>query len=273
MTLLSLFKRWNSDKKDFPMILVTGFPKTGTTAVYHSIREALPVNAFCLFEPEHRNLKLPDKIETPVLVKSFISSSEAYDYFEKKILIIRDPRDQIISQMLYRPYNIITQNLVEPGEKIKPVLREMLELLHQKELEPGSVSVKDIRKLLNLEMSGHYGKIMIEYYKKRPLLFVYKYEDYIDGNLKHLNKYLGLEVKKVVDVPEKRVVRSKTYGNWKDWFTKADVDYYHEIFHDYMETFGYDDDWELNPSPYIDPQLSSGYVSSLIKEANENKLK
>ena len=188
MSLFSLFRHSFSQRKNCPLILVTGVPKTGTTIVYHSIRMALPQNALCLFEPEHRNLLLPDQINTPVLVKSFIPASLAYDHFDKKILIIRDPRDQIISQMLYRPYNIITQKLILPEEKSRRVLQEIMSLLHQKELDPGSVSVKEIRSLLEIEDIGQYGNNQMEYYEKRPSTFIYKYEDCIDGNLKQDRK-------------------------------------------------------------------------------------
>jgi len=67
---------------------------------------------------------------------------------------------------------------------------------------------------------------------------------------------------------EKRVIRSKAYGNWKDWFTISDVEFYRPIYNEYMEMFGYQDNWDLNANPLIDPRLSSQYVMKLIEEAN-----
>jgi hypothetical protein len=76
-------------------------------------------------------------------------------------------------------------------------------------------------------------------------------------------------VKRVDDIPEKRVIRSKSYGNWKDWFTPSDVDFFRPLVIEYMQMFGYHDTWELNSNPYIDPSINSQYVMKLIEEANE----
>jgi len=271
MKLINMFRHYSREKRN-PMILITGIPKSGTTAIYHSIRTSLPANSVCQFEPEHRNLHLPDVITTPVLVKSFLGASHVYDHFNKKILIIRDPRDLIISQMLYRPFNIISKGIITPDEKLDQVLAELLILLQRKEMEPGSVSVKEIRDHLRMNSINENLEKLIGYYKKKPEPFLYKYEDFVDGRLKPLNKYLGLKIIKVGDVPEKRVIRSKSYGNWKDWFTKSDVQFYREIFQNFMKTFGYDDNWELNPTPCIDPALTSEYVKRLIIDAKIHKL-
>lgn len=270
MKFFKLFHRLSDKKKGNPMILVTGNPKTGTTAVYYSIKEVLPAESICLFEPENRNLQLPEIITSPVLVKSFVPFSKAYDHFNKKILIIRDPRDRIISQMLYRPYNIMLDKFITNEEMYERMLQEMLKLLHQKEKDPGSVSVKDIRILLNLEPLDNLNEKLMEYYQNRPDVFVYKYEDHIEGKLINLSQYLGFAVKKIEDVPEKRVIRSKSYGSWRDWFTPADVAYYRPIFDNFMHMFGYDDPWELNANPGIDPSISSRYVIKLIEEAKEH---
>jgi len=69
------------------------------------------------------------------------------------------------------------------------------------------------------------------------------------------------------------VTRSKTYGNWKDWFTPSDVEFFRPQVKEYMERFGYHDNWELNSKPYIDPSVSSKYVIKLIEEAKEFLLK
>jgi hypothetical protein len=268
MQLLKLFRLPGLNKKHYPMILVTGNPKTGTTAVYYSIKNALPLNTVCLFEPEHRKLRLPKEIKTPLLVKSFVPASEVYDHFDRKILIVRDPRDRIISQMLYRPYNIISQEKIT-AEVCDQMLQEMIRLLHRKELDPGSVSAREIRELLDIEPINDHLDKLIDYHQNRPDVFVYKYEDYIDGHLEKLNKYLGLKVDKVGNVPEKRVIRSKSYGNWKDWFTPSDVEFFRPMVKDYMQMFGYRDDWELNSKPVIDPAINSNYVINLIEEAKE----
>jgi hypothetical protein len=174
--------------------------------------------------------------------------------------------------MLYSPYNIICRKSIEPEEKREQVLKEMLKLLLQKEHDPDSVSVKEFQTLLCFDPLKSVGEL-IEYYRYRRDVFIYKYEDYVAGYLKPLNKYLGLKIQKVEDVPEKRVMRSKSYGDWKDWFTPSDVTHYRKVLSEYMQIFGYNDNWELNKVQKIDPGISSEYVKKLMQEAVEFLIK
>jgi hypothetical protein len=254
-------------------ILITGIPKTGSTALFHSIKNALPVNSICLFEPEDAVARFPGQNVEAILVKCFINFAEVYSQFNKKILIVRDPRDQVISQMLYRPFNIVTKKLITPDERMNNVLDKLLYLLREKEKHPGTISVKSLRELLLLD-DGNKQQKLIKYNLEHPDHFIFRYEDYIDGNFTLINDYLGLNLGKVASVPQKRVVRSKSYGSWKDWFTREDVKHYRALFGNYMKTFGYDDDWELNPSQTIDPSMSYLYVEKLIDEAkNKSDIK
>jgi len=264
----SVVRTYNMIRKEqaLPLILVTGIPKTGSTALFHSIKNALPVNSLCLFEPDINTVRLPEKITEPILVKCFMDSARAYDHFNKKILLIRDPRDQVISQMLYRPFNIIVKKMVTPDVKLKALLEQVLSLLYQKEKDPASVSVREIRNLLKLESADMPQNKLIEYYQNHQDIFIFKYEDYVDGNLNELNKYLGLMLEQVDDVPQKRIIRSKSYGNWKDWFTPSDVNYYKSLFSPYMKSFGYNDNWNLNKKQLIDPAQGSLYLEKLIAE-------
>jgi hypothetical protein len=254
-------------------ILVTGNLKTGSTALFYSIKNALPKDSICLFEPDSSGAMLPEGISVPVLVKCFMERAEAFDHFNKKILITRDPRDQIISQMLYRPFNIIVKKLIIPQEQLESVIHQVLGLIQDKVNDPRAVSVREIRGLLRLEEGAGPQERLVDYYRRHRDVMIFKYEDYVDGRLDQLNKYLGLTIKKSEDIPVKRVIRSKSYGNWKDWFTPGDVEYYKTIFGPYMEIFGYPDNWELNPQPAIDPSTSYSYVEKLIAEARGNPQK
>lgn len=254
-------------------ILVTGNPKTGTTALYHSIRYALPENKLCYFEPENRNIELVDAPDKYLLVKSFVPVSSRYDDFDKKILIVRDPRDHLISSMLYSPYNIALTGLREKPDETEALLGEILRLLRKKEADPGSVAVTEIMALMGMGRNGRQFDQIIHYYLERPDLFVFRYEDYVDGHFDPINEYLGLKLDVAEKVPETRVVRSKSYGNWKDWMLPGDIEKYRENFKEYMVLFGYADDWQLSGSPVIDPALSSGYVEKLISDAKTTILK
>ena len=112
---------------------------------------------------------------------------------------------------------------------------------------------------------------MIIYYNGHPDVFILRYEDYVDGKLEAVNKYLKLNLTIADKVPEKRVVRSRAYGNWKNWFTPEDIDYFRSSYLTYMNQFGYPDTWDLNDVPVIDPETSSRYVRRLINEASETR--
>jgi len=253
--------------QEIPMILITGIPKTGSTALFYSIRSALPDNSNCVFEPSGSSALIPAKSSAPVLVKCFMKVASDFDHFNKKILIIRDPRDQIISQMLYRPFNLVVKKMITPENKLKSVIDHLLFLLHEKEKNPHKIPVREIHELIIPKAIGIPQERLMKYYLKHRNVFVFKYEDFIDKKFDGLNRYLGLNVSLEDNIPIKRVIRTKSYGNWKDWFTPSDIEYYQVLFEPYMKLFGYNNNWSLNPNPIIDPAMSSLYVEQLLTEA------
>lgn len=250
-------------------ILITGHPKTGTTYVYHSIREQLPRQAICQFEPELRDMPVPGDSDVPALVKSFVPYSEKYDHFNKKVLIVRDPRDTLISNILYQPYNSIVKKNFGSAARTLEVIEEIIGLLKKKEKDPLSVPLHEIHEKFEGQVFRLFDSNIIDYYEKRKELFLLKYEDFVDGNYRKLEKYLGMRIAGNPEIPEKRVIRSKAWGNWKDWFTPEDVDHYRSMLMEYMEVFGYNDDWKLNNKPVITPALSSEYVKRIVEEAKK----
>jgi hypothetical protein len=94
--------------------------------------------------------------------------------------------------------------------------------------------------------------------------YSFKYEDFTDKRLDGISAYLGLDVAPVrsknVDVLHGHVVRSATYGDWRNWFVASDIDFFRPMFKTYMDTFGYEDEWTLADAPVIPPETASGYV-------------
>jgi hypothetical protein len=217
---------------------------------------------------------MPEKTEVPILVKTFVQKVDQFPAFDKNILIARDPRDQFLSVLMYKPYGIILRNSFNSEEKTQNFLNNFLELLRSKQKDPHSVSIKEIENLYESFKPGiNYGTPLIDYYLRNSDLFILKYEDFVDGNLEELNKYLGLKIKVAQNVPEKRVIRTKAYNNWKNWFTPSDVDLYKDVFKKYMEVFGYEEDWELNENPVIDPKEGTLYIEKIISDANDKRAK
>ncbi len=96
---------------------------------------------------------------------------------------------------------------------------------------------------------------------------IYKYEDLVDDNFVTLNKYLDTKIDSKIEVPKElnRLTRSKAYGNWRDWFTQEDVEFYKPLYDDYIQLMNYDtNDWKLNENPVLPPELGSEYMEKLF---------
>jgi len=254
--------------------LITGVGKSGSTALYYLILNALPSETVTLFEPENSKLILSENTPSPALVKSFIPYSDNFSFFEKKILLVRDPRDNLISLLLYKPYNIIGKFF--PGEKEKAVqlIRSFIDDIERKESGQHNISVFSLAEKLDVSPEKRMG-LIIDYLHRNPDVFVMKYEDLIDKNLMPLEDYLNVKLNGNLEIPSKfqRVVRSKKYDNWRSWFTPEDIDYYKPLMSRFMEIFGYKCEWELEHKPKLDPEIGSLYIRKIIKEAEEIRAK
>jgi hypothetical protein len=88
---------------------------------------------------------------------------------------------------------------------------------------------------------------------------------------------LGFEIQADATVPiasgKAKVIRKKTAGDWRNWFTEEDVTLFKPAFTPYMEFIGYDThDWTLSPQPLIEPEYSSVYIRNLPRKATKNKI-
>ena len=105
--------------------------------------------------------------------------------------------------------------------------------------------------------------------------FLFTFEDMVANEFDALNDYLGFEVKGDATVPstsgKAKVIRKRTIGDWRHWFTEEDVALFKPAFIPYMELIGYDcSDWSLSPDPLIEPEYSSEYMQRLPGKAKKN---
>ncbi|MBI2378088.1 MAG: hypothetical protein HYV07_29065 [Deltaproteobacteria bacterium] len=258
-----------------PKILIAGQPKTGTTALFFKIKSAMPPSTEELFEP--KDPFRPTLVPKPVLAKILIQRTEesyyaSFESFDHKILITRDPRDQLVSALLY---STIHSRFFTDDAK----LERFLELLRKKEQDPRSVSLCEIYRFRS-ELQGeprvvpaHLARahaFAAGFEDRHPGYFVVKYEDMVANNLEHLERELGFSISGEAEVGEKyqKVVRTKAAGGWKSWFTEEDVAYFLPVFERYMGRYGYDD-WTLGEPEPIKPEHASLYVARIVKERRE----
>jgi hypothetical protein len=257
-------------------IEVLGNAKTGTTGLFNSIRAPLRdrhPDALLLFEPRSTALELLTRHEVPyaLLAKAMVNKNGTaigYDAFTRHVLIARDPRDTLVSQLLYLP---LQPHGVRGAGAAN--LDTMLAAFRAKEIDPTGTSFREVFEL-GVELMDRDPNWTWEKYLERFTVaerindsydcFLLKYEDFTDHRLDRLSDYVGLRVEPIV--PERvedlngHVVRSATHGEWRNWFVERDIDFFRPLCKTYMDAFGYDDDWTLATDPVIPPETATGYV-------------
>jgi hypothetical protein len=251
-------------------VLIVGEGKSGTTALLRSISDAIGTPAE-LFVP---TLMTPADLEAESLVvKKLLLNWKApenklLESFDRRVFIVRDPRDRLVSHLLYDAYNKAASLDAEQREK-------WLGLLQRKTKNPQDVSLVHIInawwRLSRSDLVSHYVRALDRStgFNRRvgKKFFTLSYEDYVDGNFVDVDSYLGLELAPgVVQRSETRVARSSTHGEWRRWFTPADVEVFRPLSHEWLRKHGYDhQDWQLTETDEpLDSSTTVDYVAGLF---------
>jgi hypothetical protein len=255
-------------------VSVVGIGKSGTTALVYKIHGAMPPDTELFFEPrEVVAFTKTHAVAKTLLNPEIVIDDAFYRLFDKTVLIVRDPRDVMVSKALYRIRS--RPELYRDAAK----LQRYADLLRRKESDPRSVSLAEIRTLF-AELCGFRNRdleafeALIDYamsfHDRHPNVFTYRYEDMVNLKIDALADYLELPLAaEQIKVPDSlaRVDRSRRSGNWRNWFCQEDVELLQPIARSYMERYGYDSsDWKLNEDPQIRPEESSEYVLRLVRE-------
>jgi len=254
-------------------VLVCGAQKSGTTALLYAIATALGSRQRITYEP-----RSPERIElgpgSHNLCKLVLEVAPVENFvpifprFDRRIFIVRDPRDVLISRLLYM---VRDQEFIHDASR----LQRLLAALSDKEADPDALNVVDLARLIgeleNLpayleESIAHAVRPMQIWPQLRQHFELLRYEDFVSGNTGALAKYLGFSVSSAVQVPEwiQRVGRTKTGGDWQNWFTAKDVETLRPRFAPYLEFFGYSDDWQLPQQRRVSPEHASAYVTWIV---------
>lgn len=271
-------------------VVIYGLAKSGTTALFYRIKNSLPRDAVCLFEPRAfdpraarartlaRLLRVGREPDVLAKVLPFRPSEPAdaasFDGFDKQILLVRDPRDRVVSRTLYVAYHSTFYH--RDAE-----LAAFLGLLRRKEADPRAVSLLELLKTfarLNgdefsfddwaADYARHSVRAPLEFHGCRPGLFVCKYEEMVEGRLGALEAYLGLKLvgESAVPAEHRRVARTKASGNWRDWLTPEDVERLRPLMEPYLARYYGDAGWDLRARPDIPAEFGSGYVLRIVNE-------
>ncbi|HEY0312429.1 MAG TPA: hypothetical protein VGC56_08030 [Allosphingosinicella sp.] len=270
-------------------VVIYGSAKSGTSALFYKIKNSLPAGTIALFEP--RTYTLIDRAvgrlralrhgnATPDVLAKVLPWDMGpvrvadFETFDRQILIVRDPRDRIVSDLLYRSYNA---RFVHDGSAALALLR----LLERKEAEPRSVPLMEIVQAFDAleHAAGAHASWRERYAERgiarplrfhdaRPDLHLFRYEQLVDGEFDDLEAMLRLPLAGSADLPHllQRVERTKSYGTWRSWFTPADVDIFRPILQPFLDRYYPRAGWDLDDVPQLAPRYGSRYVASVINE-------
>lgn len=247
--------------------------------LFYSIKDALPSKSRLLFEEQRYTFRRRDRY-LPVLAKVILGVPEDghdVDYesflaFEKRVLLIRDPRDWLVSGTLFSIAQHVKQHANEQ------TISSILNLLHQKEADSSSVALVTILEetleclpgkslTQTLDDLKSFMAWLIAFEKELGDHFRLKYEDFIDKKYLPLSDYLGLSVNACpeVNAAHSHVPRTRSYGNWRDWFLPEDVELFQPIFDPFLRRCQYETSWEVNPVQTVQAEHCSQYIARTLR--------
>lgn len=274
-------------------IVILGKGKSGTTALMHMIAAAFPECRLVPggFRAHVRNCQKLGAAADDFVCKFTYNDKKGRSFdaverhiadagYDKKIWVTRDPRDNAVSDALFRWRR-------RHGKRGRQ-FRACLPLVERKEREPRAVDFSEIYRYSGDRGGPETREQMISNERIRyqrmtdfvsrlgPDWFIFKYEDLVDGKFAALSEYLGREILPAFELPREDEVkaRTKSYGDWRNWFTEEDVRLFEPVFAPYMALVGYDGgDWELAEEPSVDPATASLYMRRIAAEGQGDRLR
>ncbi len=266
-------------------ILVMGRAKTGTTVISKTIENSLSGTSHYSLEPkdigyfyDQRNFPEVDNQIVKIIFEHWngtprfrngLLHNESPLKFDRVVSIVRDPRDEHISRLLY----IIKPWVDAHGLNLEKT-KLWLEALERKEQNPTSVSFLEMvsifddifaTRMMNQIMHPIEHNNYLEVLKvNQAQSFVIRYEDFMAGKLDALQDYLGFELSDNRCVGDlSRTLRTAAFDNWKSYFTEQDVKQLQPLYKPVLERMGYED-WLLNGQPKVQCESNSAYVKRLV---------
>ena len=265
-------------------ISILGLAKSGTSAIYKSILTSLEKEkgeAQGYFEPKTLGeVQHISKSGKNSVTKVMFSKREQCGYnpnlFDKNLFIVRDPRDILVSAILYR-FNDFDY------KKHKVKFDALMSAFIRKEANPSEVSIISILDIIGgnekirffhafATLLSNYSEYMDQETDSRVTIF--KYEDFVDDKLKNLSILLTFNVDKNVQLDGwiKKIKRKGIYGDWKNWFTEEDIVFFKPALEGFISKYGYDNNWTLSLNPHIEKKYCSGYIKNLIAQQESNPI-
>ena len=253
-------------------VVIFGKYKTGTTALFYKLKQHLK-GARTLFEPTGLN---PEIAAAPVVLAKVMLSPREVDCasflsFEKRIVIVRDPRDWMVSGSIFLFQQIpqIYRSAIAS--------EELIHLLREKERRPRSIHLHSIirsicawspdqtfERLLEWIKSYH---VWLSDFEKISDCQFFRYESMCIGDFHEISTYLGISLDSTPPVAaptHEHVLRRGGSGDWRMWFTEEDIALFRPPLQDYISHHDYERDWVLSDEPVIESEHASDYALRII---------
>lgn len=251
-------------------ICIIGLAKSGTSALYGSIKAKLPAPRRLMFEPSSVGelAYVTERVNGNALTKLMFSTVNRFGYdparFTHNVAIVRDPRDVIVSTILFSFNRLSLLNN-------KALYGQLVSLFEKKERDPRAVTMVEL-----LEASGRgegeafrdrLVKQLQDYqdYLSQGKHHIITFDDMIEGRFDAIDAYLGF----ALDKPQRlegwisKISRKGESGDWMRWFCPEDVEFFKESLAPFMRAYGFSDNWDLEPNPVIEPEHCSQYIRRL----------
>lgn len=264
-------------------IAIIGKAKTGTTAIHAAIAGSAPGPQRVLFEP-----KTPDEIRPALAQGEPVTAKIIFEHwkqrlpeladllegrdpaaFDKIVFIKRDPRDEIVSRMLYFVFPLMQQGGIREEQ-----IKRWRDVLYAKD-KNCDITFRNICKqfyeifgidieknVLNhaIEDTRTYQNFIKSIHQQ---YFMISYEAFIDDNLGDISSYLEFHVQKYDVNPEyAQVRRTAGYGDWKRMMTPSDIEFFKGMAGNALKEFGYEN-WDTTDSPETKTSYAD-YVDRIV---------
>lgn len=238
-------------------ILISGLPRSGTTAAFYALEQAFPSEQRIAFLEPKTEIKLNlSQIEedvadveiTKILVEERFYDGTLFKRADHAFQLVRDPRDIVVSWI---PYRLVSRAAYTLNDRLR---EEFLEMLQRKVSDPEAVSVGDILNLyqrykIPVLVPKDYGAMMRSFDvilsrfpdKVRKL----RYEDLARGKTDVLSNEIGREV--TVRRLEGEISvnqRAGSSGEWRQWFTPSDVTAFRSYFDPFLAAHDFQTSWD-----------------------------
>lgn len=275
-----------------PHVLVLGRAKTGTTFIAKSIEASCPMApARFIMEPRtQRDINRATNVPT----RSTLIMKVLFDHWDKqrdalgelvtgpsqptfhaRIAIVRDPRDELISRLMFRPFSFLIN-----GDARAEDVERWANVLEQREQNP-EMTFLDVQKAFAATFPGTRDPAdeirliarlcmdYADYLKQNQTVFAtLRYEDAVADDFSAIESALGWQVAKTHDLGRFGYTkRSGAATNWAKWFHPSDLETIKDLMGPACTELGYSD-WTLpaDTDRTIKPEHHSEYARGLLRQ-------